>query len=169
MEWLLAAVLVVSLIALLNARGRLKSALSANTNLARTANQARAADNALALAILAREVANELMQRDAEQYERKFERLYYKWKELEKRDDKTKQAHAVTITAKYVSFLDFDELGTKPHVLYANGFFWKSDEDLWELYESIRLYDALSCELDEEWRRHGTGIFEKEYNHLREY
>ena len=169
MEWLLAAALVVSLIALLNARGRLKSALSANTNLARTANQKRAADNALALAILAREVANELMQRDAVQYERKFERLYRKWKEIEKRDDKTKQAHADTITAQYVLFLDFDELGTKPHVLYADGFSWKSDDDLWELYESTRLYDALSCDLSDDWRQHGMGIDEKEYEHLREY
>jgi hypothetical protein len=169
MEWLLGAALIASLIALLGVRKMLKNALAANSNLVRIADQARAADNALVVAVLAREVANEMMQRDEEKYKKNFERLHYKWKEIEKRDKKTKQAHAETITAKYVSFLDFDELGTQAHVLYADGFGYKSDDDLWELYESIRLYDALSCELNEEWRMHGASITEKELEHLKEY
>lgn len=169
MEWLLAGALIVSLFAILLYRNRIKNLLAENEITAWRADQTRAADNALVIAVLAREIANELMERDAENYKNKFERLYYKWRDITKNDDRTKRSHAETITAKYVSFLDFDELSTKAHVLYADGFSWKSDDDLWELYESIRLYDALSCELDEAWRLHGTSIDEKEYEHLKQY
>jgi GNAT superfamily N-acetyltransferase len=169
MEWLLGAVCVALAITLFFTRKRLKNTLYQNSNLANYAQQTRAADNALTIAILAREVANELMQRDAEKYKEKFERLYDKWGELKAGTKNHKNAQIETISSKYKSFLDFDELGTKPHALYADGFNWKGDEDLWELYEGIRLYDALSCELDEEWRLHGTGIHKKELEHLYEY
>jgi len=176
MEWLLAAagVLlaaagVLALFVAFSYRRRLENALNINSNLVYTANQARAADNALVLSVLAREIANELMQRDAESYKKRFERLYYKWQEIEKKDVKDKLACTQIITSKYVTFLDFDELGTKVHVLYADGFSFKSDDDLWDTYENIRLFDALNCELDEEWRRHGASISENEYEHLNKY
>lgn len=169
MEWLLAAALIACFIALLSLRRKLQNALAANLTLVSIADQVRAADNALVIAVLAREIANEMMQRDAEKYKNNFQRLYCKWKEIENGDEKTKRAHTETITAKYVSFLDFDKLGTKAHVLYADGFSWKCDDDLWELYESIRLYDSLNCELDTEWRFHGTSITENELDHLQGY
>lgn len=169
MDWILGAACVVLGIVLFFTRKRLKNALYQNSNLAYYAQQTRAADNALTISILAREVANELMQRNAEGYKERFERLYSKWEEIKAGTAHNKNAHLETITSKYKSFLDFDEIGTKPHVLYADGFAWKGDEDLWELYESIRLYDALSCELDKEWRLHGTGITMKELEHLRAY
>lgn len=169
MEWLLAAALTVSLIALVGLRKSFTNALAANSNLARVADRARAADNALVVSVLAREVANELMQRDADKYKNNFERLYYKWKKISSADKNTKLAHFEIITSKYKSFLDFDELATMPHVLYSDGFSWRSGDDLWDIYESLRLYDALSCDLDEEWRPSGTSISEREYEHLKEY
>ncbi|EAQ06309.1 hypothetical protein SKA53_04458 [Yoonia vestfoldensis SKA53] len=109
------------------------------------------------------------MERDTDKYKRNFERLYDKWNEIKAKDVKSQRAYSEIITSKYRSFLDFDEIGTKAHVLYADAFSWKSDEELWELYESIRLYDALSCELDDEWRLHGTGIYKNELEHLHTY
>lgn len=169
MEWVLGAALLATLIALAAMRKKLRNALFENSNLEHLANRVRAADNALLMSVLSREIANELMERDADKYKKNFERLYDKWNEIKAKDLKSQRAHSETITSKYVSFLDFDELGTKPHVLYADAFSWKNDEDLWELYESIRLYDALSCELDDDWRYSGTGINEREVTHLREY
>ena len=169
MEWALVFVLLIGGFFLLRDRRQIKNAQLIISNMQRKSDQTRAADNALVLAILAREIANELMQRDAESYRKNFERLYEKWQAIEKKNAADKLAHAQIITSKYATFLDFDELGTKAHVLYADGFSWKSDDDLWGLYESIRLYDALNCNLDEEWRRNGAGITEKELEHLNEY
>ena len=169
MTWILGAAFAASLIAFLITIKALKNALYENSNLVRIANKTRAADNALVLAALAREVANELMQRDSEKYKERFELLYNQWKIIKAADGKTKLAHSAKITAKYLMFLDFDQLGTMSHVLYADGFSGQSYDELWELYESIRLYDALNCELEEEWKWHSTGIDEKEFQHLRKY
>jgi hypothetical protein len=169
MEWLLGAALVALTIAFFIKRRQLKNALCQKSSLFHYAKQMRGADNALVIAILAREIANELMQRDAEQYKEKFERLYDKWKEIQAKDKSGKEAHLDVITSKYKSFLDFDELGTKPHVVYADGFSSHSDDDLWDLYENIHLYDALCCELDEDWCWNGCTISEKELEHLRGY
>ena len=169
MEWILASALLVATVTVLRLRKKLRNSRFESTYLERIANQARAADNALLMSVLSREIANELIERDAEKYKKNFERLYDKWNEIKAKDVKSQRAHSEKITSKYASFLDFDELGTKAHVLYADAFGWKSDEDLWELYESIRIYDALSCELDDDWRQSGTGIIEREVTHLREY
>lgn len=169
MEWILVTMLFFSIVVIVKLRRDLKNTRFESAHLERIANQTRAADNALFLSVLSREIANELMERDTDKYKKNFERLYYKWSELKAKDVKTQIAHLEIITSKYARFLDFDELGTKAHVLYADAFSLQSDEDLWELYESIRLYDALSCELDDDWRHSGTGIIEREVTHLREY
>ncbi len=169
MTWILGAAFTVSLVALLITIKALKNALYANSNLKRLANISRAADNALVLTALAREIANELMQRDSEKYKERFELLYNQWKIIKASDEKSKLDHSGKITAKYRTFLDFDELGTKSHVLYADGFSSQSYDDLWGLYENIRLYDALNCEIDEEWKWYSTGIDEKEFKHLLKY
>ena len=169
MEWLLGVALALCLLKILSFRRRIRILLAHSESTEKRADQARAADNALVLAVLAREIANELMQCDEKKYLARFERLYDKWQEIKKKDNKAKLAHFETITSKYATFLDFDNLSTWPHVLYADGFNRQSDDDWWDLYESIRLYDALSCELDENWRSHGSSISEKEYKHLKEY
>lgn len=161
--------LVVSLVLLVKFRKKWKNARFHLSNQIRITKQARAADNTLVVAVLAREIANELMERDEKNYRRNFEKLYYKWQEISKLDRQVKLSHIEKITAKYPSFLAFDLIGTKAHVLYADAFSWKSDDELWEFYENLRLYDALSCDLDTEWRFSGTGISEKEYEHLNEY
>ena len=144
----------------------LKSSLERNEWMMR---KARAADNALVISVLVREIANELMQRNIELYKDSFNGLFYKWQEIKAKDKSTKLAYVATITSKYPNFSNFDELGTRAHVVYADGFSWISNDDLWDLYEAMRLFDALSCDLDEDWRRHGTSITETEREHLQEY
>lgn len=165
----LCAVVLLHLVYRYNTKRALAGIRNELQNSARLANEARCADNALVVAVLAREIANELMQRNFEEYEKKFTKLYYKWKEIERGEKSTKLAHLSIITTKYTSFKSFDELGTWAHVLYADGFNRMYDDELWDLYESIRLYDALSCDLDDEWRRNGSSISEKEREHVRDY
>ncbi len=45
----------------------------------------------------------------------------------------------------------------------------QSDDDLWELYEDIRIFNALSCELDSNWKHEGQVVSEKERDHLEDY
>jgi hypothetical protein len=169
LELILAILLIVLLIYAFLLRlqvKHLRSKLERNEWMMRNA---RAADNALVISVLVREIANELMQRDAQLYKDKFNRLFYKWQEIKVKDKSAKLAHVTTITSKYPNFSNFDELGTRAHVVYADGFSWISNDDLWDLYEAMRLFDALSCDLDEDWRGHGTSITETELEHLKEY
>ncbi len=169
MNWVLGAAFIVSFIAFLITRRALKDAVTTISNLSRHAERTQSEDQALILKALAREIANELMQRDAEKYADLFAQLHHKWGRIKTEDEKAKIARLEKITGKYVLFSDFDELGTWSHVLYSDGFSWKGYDDLWDLYESLRLYNALSCELFENWRWHGIGIAEEEHNHLIQY
>ena len=169
MDWFVVAGIIVAAFLLLAYRRSNKNIQQAYKNLEWIADNARAADNALLLAALSREIANELIQRDVDAYNRRFQNLVKKWMEIEKKDTQAKLSHLSIITSKYKSFSDFDELGSKAHVLYADGFSWKGDDELWDLYENIRLYDALSCNIDEKWRNHGSSITGKEAEHLRMY
>ena len=178
MEWQLIALLVLGLILGLiigavfmayRFRPPIKVLSDENNTQQRLMDMTRAADNAVVMSALAREVANELMERDSINYRDKFDRLFDKWTDIKKKDRTTKLAHHETITSKYPNFNSFDELGTHPHVLYAQGFGSISDDDLWDLYESMRLYDALNCELEEYWKDHGMPITEKERQHVTKY
>ena len=73
MEWMLAIALAACLLTILWLRLRIKNLLIINANIERQADHARAADNALVVAVLAREIANELMQRDEQKYLKRFE------------------------------------------------------------------------------------------------
>ena len=93
MEWLLAPALAVCMVTILWLRLRIKNSTLLIKAVTRRADQARAADNALLLAVLEREIANELMQRDEKNYLARYERLYDKWQEIKKKDEKAKLAH----------------------------------------------------------------------------
>ena len=169
MEWVLAAVLFIAIIALLIMTKLLKNSSLEISRLENVKRYESTVVRAMLLAALSREIANELIERDPAKYKKDVERLYFKWNKIKAKELKAQQAHFDVITSKYALFADFDELETRPHILYAHAFSGHSDEDLWELYESIRLYDALSCEMDDHWKHIGTGINEGEVEHLREY
>lgn len=169
MEVIIAIFLIIMASYVFRQRRNIKILNCAIEREVRMAREARAADNALFLSVLAREVANELIQRDFKNYLDNFNRLFFKWNEIQKKEKSARIAHLTTITSKYSLFSDFDELGTKAHIVYADGFSWKSNDELWDLYEAMRLFDALNCDLDEDWRGYGTSITEAEREHLKEY
>ena len=169
MEWLLTSVIFFALVIVLIYRHKLQSVLVINSNIERRAAYGRVADNALLLSVLSREIANEMMQRDSSKYKTNFNLLLQKWADICDQNPAQKSKHLNEITSIYRSFRDFDELQTTPHVLYAEGFSGRTDEELWELYEGIRLYDALNCDLDEEWKLSGSSITQNEMDDLAEY
>lgn len=169
MEWLLAAVILICATLLIGYHKIAKAATLKVKNIQWLANQQSAENNVLVMSVFARELANELMQRDAEGYNQRLRKLYKKWKKIEKRSREEKLDHKQEIEIDYLFTSDFDTLRTKPHVLYADVFSGRGDDDLWELYESIRLSEALNCELDDTWKKHGTSITKSELKHLTEY
>jgi len=169
MELILAALLSISILILLNLRIKLRNSEERLSILSHRTERDGAADRSLILYALARELANEMMQRDYQKFRKNFERLYLKWKEIEKSDISNKLAHYTMISEKYKYFANFDEVETQSHVLYCDALSWKSDDDLWDLFENIRLFNALNCELDVNWRQVGAVITEDELNHLRKY
>ena len=165
MEWLvLIAVIASALVHFLQwAKIRELSAREGETT------RSKKADNARWLSALAREIANELVRRDSLVYEQKFEGLVIKWNEISKKSEHEKKAHFLTVCSSYPSFAEFDCIGTFPHVIYADAFDDIDDEDLWEKYEGLRLYDALCSDMDKVWRYQSSGISERELTHLHKY
>ena len=143
--------------------------ISEKSRLLNEMEQMKAADNALLLYVLARELANNLMQQDSSDYLKRFEKLYWKWVDIKKKTREYKFAHLQVITSKYPLYSDFESLNIKPYILYSEGFSYQSYDEWWDLYEAIRLFDALKCDLDKEWKFHGNDISKKELEHLQEY
>jgi hypothetical protein len=120
MELILAALLSISILILLNLRIKLRNSEERLSILSHKTERDGAADRSLILYALARELANEMMQRDYQKFRKNFERLYLKWKEIEKSDISNKLAHYTVISEKYKFFADFDEVETQSHVLYCD-------------------------------------------------
>ena len=129
--------------------------------------QARGDDNALVISILSREVANELILRDEVEFSKKFRQLYLNWQGLSKLNEDGKRISLSGITSKYPFFNDFDLIAAKSHILYADAYSYFEYSELWELYENLRLYDALSSELDEHWV--GSTIYKDESKDIKSY
>ncbi len=140
MEWfLLASVVVGSLVVFIYHMG-LGAALDDVSKAELTNKRAHEAGNARLLGILSREVANELMERDVEKYQLNFKKIYGKWEKIQSKDTCGKRALLGELSAKYESISEWgsmDDFYERPrnfHVLYADSFSQKSDEELWEQY-----------------------------------
>ncbi|MDE3240352.1 MAG: hypothetical protein KGN33_15440 [Paracoccaceae bacterium] len=127
------------------------------------------ADNALVMSALEREVGNELMRRNAPTYLSNFTLLHASWLGILQRTETEKLEVLNEITNRYPKFSDFNVLGNWSHVLYADGFSMYSDDDLWSLYEDMRLFNALKCELNPHWRNHGNTLSDTELHRVQTY
>jgi hypothetical protein len=165
MEWWLGAVVVLLLVVLLMLGIALKDALRLNRNLVSRIEKS----STLAMSVIAREVCNELMQRDHKEYRRRFENMHRMWSDLKSEGIRAKTLKLREITSKYPLFSDFDVLGTSAHVFYADGFSWKSYDELWNLYEAVRLYEAINRDFDVIWKMNGGSISDAELEHLNSY
>ena len=94
--------------------------------------------------VLRREVANELLRRDANKYKDNFKiilertELSLKGKSF---DEKMLELNAIKL--KWQHLEGFDILGTREYLLYAHGFKDISDSELWDFYESVILQETM--------------------------
>lgn len=101
-------------------------------------------DVAYFVRVFARELSNELIQRDRKQFEENFRSLLVKWSGLKQ----TKQERLALfdfITAKYPGIQDFDlqRDATWTHFLSVDFLSQFSYQHLWDTYENLRLYSAI--------------------------
>lgn len=168
--WLLAGLLAVCLSLTLMYRKKLMRLQTECRLQQMLERQIKAADLAQQLRLLAREISNELLQRDPDGFSERFEQLVDEWWSVKNSSDEAKKAQLKSITNSYVTFADFHLGGGKPHrFLYSDVFESYDNQELWAAYRDIRLYSALMTELDEHWAPCGLTITLDESKALARY
>jgi hypothetical protein len=147
MELLLVICLVFVIVFALVQRKLLRALTSDYKALTNELEHNRAADNALFLNAAAQLYANELIRRDVEFFITQFQRLCIKANLIKRKGPESMAAHLKTITDEYPKFFDF--------WLYDLGFYYLpavfedvTNDELWELYEAIRLFEVMVKPLD---------------------
>ena len=116
MEWVVGAAVLLSAFVVALLIVNIRYYVSKKSRLLNEMEQTKAADNALMMYVLARELANNLMQQNSRDYLERFEKLYWKWVDIKKKTREDKFAHLQTITSKYPKYADFEVLNIKPYV-----------------------------------------------------
>jgi hypothetical protein len=136
-------------------------------------------DNRLFLRVLAREYANELISRNSAFYLGRFHKLFQEWEDLKTKDTEFKINTLSTINNDYQYYEDFSKIGYRgrAHIVNSDTFNGFNDEELWEIYRAIRLYLALSSDIDScesrldghKYISTGASIYREELDHLEIY
>jgi hypothetical protein len=125
-----------------------------------------ASDQALVLATFRRELANYLVRLDPDRFLRFYQKAQQVENAIEKADKEEKGAQLTIITKRYSIYTDFDLVGTREHVLYADALSRYSVEDIEEHYLNLVKFQALQHALDPNWH---AATSDKDLEHLREY
>ena len=95
----------------------------------------------LYLKVLAREIGNELMQRDSKHFANHLLDLNVEWAEIEK-DKRLLQATHEQLTSKYPMFEDFDVVDCWDYVIVGEALGGTTNEELWRIYRDIKIFAA---------------------------
>ena len=104
----------------------------------------------LFLKALSREIANELMVRNPDNYYKNFKKLHHEWLKLKELNSSKKEEELKKITDKYAMHFDFSSIQDNfySHEKYKSIFdHFDSDIELFDLYRNIRIYSCLMHEL----------------------
>lgn len=112
----------------------------------------QATDREFLLRTLRRELANYMVRRDPDRFLRLYRKARKADVEIEKADKKLQEAERTVITEKYRVYQDFDFVGTRDHVLYADQLNGWSFEQIEEHFLNIVKFHALQRALNEDWR-----------------
>lgn len=128
---------------------------------------AQAHDRMNYLTLLRRELANFLIWCDPDRYVRLYELIHAETQPIKELEPPSRQARLATLCEKYPNYQDFDLIGTRDYVLYADTL---SDdlEDIEQRYRDIALFQALMIASTKSWKYfHTTDVGELE--HLKKY
>jgi hypothetical protein len=121
------------------------------------------------LSTFRRELANYLIRVDPD----RFLRLYHKARAaeaaIEAGDKKQRDAQLTMITERYPLYQDFDLIGTREHVLYADAFNMYPLEDIEEHFLNLVRFHALERAADEDWKFRDPATSDENLEHLLSY
>ena len=128
-----------------------------------------ASDRELALSTLRREIANYIVRRDPDRYLWLYRKARAVDIEINGADKATKEAQFASLTEKYPFYQDFDLIGTRNHVLYADALNMHSMEDIEVHYLNMVKFHALQCALNEDWQFRAAATSQDDLDHLENY
>jgi hypothetical protein len=138
-----------------------------STNFAsRDVRTAQAHDRNNLLDTWRREIANLLVWRDPDHYIDLYRSLHHEVSAYRKWEKAALQAKFDEISKRYPHYEDFDPIGTRLHVLYADA--RPSDKELEDRFADITRFQAILCATNSSW-----GMFaatsDDDLHHLMEY
>ena len=150
--------------AYLGASGARHSTTEALGNMARNL----ASDRDFLLRVLRRELANWMLRRDPDRYLRVYRAAHEAEATIRVADRSEQQIQFGELTKQYPFYQDFDLLGTREHVLYADVLSTNSYEEVERHYTDIIRFQSLQIVLDgeSEWKR---ATSDDDLAHLEEY
>lgn len=131
-------------------------------------NRNIAGDRNFALSVLRRELANWMFRRDPNRYRRAYKAAHEATAAIAAADRAEKRRQLAKLAEQYPFYTDFDLVGTRDYVLYADALGTNSYDDIERHYTDIIRFQALQAAVDENWP--GTGATsDKELEHLDSY
>ncbi len=120
------------------------------------------------LFLLRRELANWLFRRDPDRYHRAYKTALEVTAAIRAATRAEQRCQHAKLAEQYPSYTDFDLIGTRQYVLYADTLGDHSYDEVERHYTDIVRFEALQAVLDENWPT-TDAISEKELEHLERY
>jgi hypothetical protein len=166
MEWI--GIAFFSIVAFLIGRNSRQPKTKENTALSPSGLNA-ASDRDIMLATFRREIANFLVRLDPDRFVRLYRKARSAEAEIEGVDEEVRDAQSTLITKRYPMYENFDLIGTRPYVLYADALSSNPIEDIEEHFLNLVKFHALQRAGDEDWQFRGPVTSDKEFEHLQSY
>lgn len=168
-------IIVVGLVALIGGfmLGAKLTEMAVAPRLNKVSNE-QAIDRANYLQILRRELANQLVWRDPQRYLQLYRQLHSEVASFGSWRPEEVRKRLAELCRKYPNYDNFDTIGTREYVLYADGVSWIDDTELEQRYRDVVTFVALSVIADPTWNEAASRGFvhnlsNEELAHLTEY
>lgn len=135
-------------------------------------SRTHAIDRANFLETLRRELANILIWRNPQRYLELYKELHAEVTSFKSWKPEAIRQQLAELSAKYPNYVDFDAVGTREYVLYADGISTMDNMEIETRYRDIVRFEALSTIGDKNWKEASGFVHttdEKEIEHLTKY
>jgi len=132
-------------------------------------NRNLANDRNLALGLLRRELANWMFRHDPDRYLQTYKKAHEAAKAISTTEGSEQRAELADLTEHYKCYRDFDLLGTREYVLYADALSTNTYDEVERHYTDIVRFQALQIAVDDNWSDIHHPTSEAELAHLEKY
>lgn len=128
-----------------------------------------ASDRSLVLEILRRELANYLVRYDPDRFLHLYRKARQVENEIDSGDNDLREAQNTLLVKRYPFYADFDLIGTRDHVLYADAFNTHAVDEIEEHYLNLVKFHSLQRAINPDWKFRQAATSEESLNHLQTY